>query len=83
MKCATSPLIPAPWTNPVEKVWRNLDRSGGYHGALPRPRGEPAVRAAKTLQQIGELWLAQHTGKPGTVEGYQPAMSTCIQPELT
>jgi integrase len=67
----------------AEKVWRNLDRSGGYHGAPPRPRNEPAARAAKTLQQIGELWLAQHTGKPGTVEGYQSAMNTCIWPELT
>jgi hypothetical protein len=65
----------------AEKVWRNLDRSGGYLGAPPR--AEPAARAAKTLKQIGVLWLAQRTGKPGTIEGYQSALDTCIWPELT
>jgi integrase len=67
----------------AEKVWRNLDRSGGYHGAPPRPRTDPTARTAKTLKQVGELWLAQHTGKPGIVEGYQSAMDTCIWPQLT
>ena len=65
----------------AEKVWRNLDRSGGYHGTPPVAvvQPQPTVR---TLQQVAQLWLAQHPGKPATVEGYEALFRVGICPEL-
>jgi hypothetical protein len=66
----------------AETVWRNLDRSGGYHGTPPTAalQTPPKVR---TLRQVAQLWLAQHPGKPATVEGYAAMMRVGIWPELT
>src|SRR3954452_7133758 len=69
----------------AEKVWRNLDRSGGDHGSPPVAAVEtkPTVR---TLKQVAQLWLAQHPSngdKPATVEGYEGMMEVGIWPELT
>src|SRR4051812_48617027 len=65
----------------AEKVWRNLDRSGGYHGSPPVATVE-ATPTVRTLKQVAELWLAQHPGKPATVEGYEAMMRVGIWPEL-
>jgi integrase len=63
-------------------VWRNLDRSGGYHGSPPKAVLEhtPTVRI---LKQVAHLWLAQHPGKPSTVEGYEALFRVGICPQLT
>jgi integrase len=66
----------------AEKVWRNLDRSGGYHGSPPVAAVE-ATPTVRTLKQVAELWLDQHPGKPATVEGYEAMMRVGIWPELT
>jgi integrase len=66
----------------AEKVWRNLDRSGGYHGTPP-VAALAVTPKVRTLKQVAELWLAQHPGKPGTVEGYAGLMAGGIWPELT
>jgi integrase len=66
----------------AEKVWRNLDRSGGYHGSPPIAAVE-ATPTVRTLKQVAELWLAQHPGKPATVEGYEAMMRVGVWPELT
>jgi integrase len=65
----------------AEKVWANLDRSGGYHGTPPVAalQRTPTLR---TLKQVAQLWLAQHPGKPATVEGYAGLMAGGIWPEL-
>jgi integrase len=66
----------------AEKVWRNLDRSGGYHGSPPAAAlvSTPTVR---TLKQVSQLWLAQHPGKPATVEGYEGLLRSGIWPALS
>jgi hypothetical protein len=51
-------------------VWRNLDRSGGYHGSPPAA-ALAAAPTVRTLKQVAQVWLAQHPGKPATVEGYE------------
>ena len=66
----------------AEKVWRNLDRSGGYHGTPPIA-ALPTAPTVRTLQQVAQLWLAQHPGKPATVEGYEAMMRVGIWPQLT
>ena len=68
----------------AEQVWKNLDRSGGFHGGPPR-RAQPAAATppARTLSEVGELWLDQHTGKASTVEWYEALFRACIWPELT
>src|SRR3954470_3440486 len=69
----------------AEKVWRNLDRSGGYHGSPPVAAVEATPRV-RTLKQVAQLWLAQHPSnadKPATVEGYEGMMRVGIWPELT
>src|SRR4051812_38021071 len=69
----------------AEKVWRNLDRSGGYHGTPPVAAVEATPRV-RTLKQGAQLWLAQHPSnadKPATVEGYEGMMRGGIWPELT
>lgn len=43
------------------RVWRNLDRSGGHHGTPPIA-ALPAEPKVRTLQQVAQLWLAQHPG---------------------
>jgi integrase len=67
----------------AEKVYRSLERSDGRTGAPPRPLAATRTRTPKTLRQVSELWLAQHPGKPATIENYRSLMSTCIWPELT
>ena len=66
----------------AEKVWANLDRSGGYHGTPPSAAVRP-VPTVRTLKQVSQLWLAQHPGKPATVEGYEGLMAGGIWPPLT
>src|SRR4051794_27434623 len=69
----------------AEKVWRNLDRTGGYHGSPP-VAAVPATPTVRTLKQVAQLWLAQHPSnahKPATVEGYEGMMEVGIWPELT
>ena len=63
-------------------MWRNLDRSGGYHGTPPTAAlvSTPTVR---TLKQVGQVWLAQHPGKPATVEGYEGLLRSGIWPTLS
>jgi integrase len=67
----------------AEKVYRSLERSDGRTGAPPRPATTTRTRTPQTLRQISDLWLAQHPGKPTTIENYRSLMSTCIWPELT
>jgi len=66
----------------AEKVWRNLDRSGGYHGTPPVAAVQ-ITRTVRTLRQVAQLWLAQHPGKPATVEGYEAMLRVGTWPELT
>jgi integrase/recombinase XerC len=66
----------------AEKVWRNLDRSGGHHGSPPAA-ALAAAPTVRTLKQVAQVWLAQHPGKPATVEGYEGLLAGGIWPELT
>ena len=42
-----------------------------------------ATPTVRTLKQVAQIWLAQHPGKPATVEGSAGLMAGGIWPELT
>ena len=66
----------------AEKVWRNLDRSGGYHGTPPVAalQATPPVR---TLKQVACSGLLSTRASPPRSRATPVSMAGGIWPELT